>query len=44
MAAELLSSSPRTVESHKYNVMGQVGIKTTVKLVQFPIQQGLAGC
>lgn len=41
--AALLDLSPRTVESHKYAIMEQVGVKTTAELVQYAVKRGLVG-
>lgn len=38
----LLDISPRTVETHKYKLMDQLGVKTTAELVQYAIRHGLA--
>lgn len=38
----ILEISPRTVETHKYNMMDQLGVKTTAQLVQYAIRHGLA--
>jgi len=37
----VLGISSRTVETHKYNMMDQLGVKTTAGLVQVAIKQGL---
>lgn len=37
----LLDISPRTVETHKYNMMDLLGVKTTAQLVQHAIKLGL---
>jgi DNA-binding NarL/FixJ family response regulator len=39
--ARRLGVSQRTVEHHKYNMMGQLGIKTTAGLIQYAVKQGL---
>ena len=39
--AALLDLSPRTVESHKYAIMEQIGVKTSAELIQYAIKQGL---
>ncbi len=39
--AGLLDLSPRTVESHKYAIMDQLGVKTTAELVQYAVKKGL---
>lgn len=36
-----LSLSPRTVESHKYDLMHTLGVQTTVELVRYAIQHGV---
>jgi DNA-binding NarL/FixJ family response regulator len=38
----LLGISPRTVETHKYKIMDDLGLKTTAQLVQYAIRHGLA--
>jgi RNA polymerase sigma factor (sigma-70 family) len=37
----LLDISPRTVETHKYKMMDDLGLKTTAQLVQYAIKHGL---
>jgi DNA-binding CsgD family transcriptional regulator len=37
----LLDISARTVESHKYKIMEDLGLKTSAQLVQYAIGQGL---
>jgi DNA-binding NarL/FixJ family response regulator len=37
----LLDISPRTVETHKYKMMDDLGVKTTAQLVQHAIKLGL---
>ena len=39
--AHILHISPRTVEFHKYNMMEQLGIKTSAELVRFAIKHGI---
>ncbi len=39
--AKLLHISTRTVEFHKYNMMEQLGIKTSAELVHFAIKHGI---
>ena len=39
--ATVLGISPRTVETHKYNIMDDLGVKTTAELVQHAIKHGL---
>lgn len=41
--AAALGLSPRTVETHKYQIMGTLGLKTTAELIRYAIEQGLAG-
>jgi DNA-binding CsgD family transcriptional regulator len=41
--AAALGLSPRTVETHKYQIMETLGLKTTSDLVRYAIAQGLAG-
>jgi DNA-binding NarL/FixJ family response regulator len=40
--AAALGLSPRTVETHKYQIMGALGLKTTAELIRYAIEQGLA--
>jgi DNA-binding NarL/FixJ family response regulator len=40
--AAALGLSPRTVETHKYQIMGTLGLKTTAELIRYAIEQGLA--
>jgi DNA-binding NarL/FixJ family response regulator len=40
--AAALGLSPRTVETHKYQIMGVIGLKTTAELIRYAIEQGLA--
>jgi DNA-binding NarL/FixJ family response regulator len=37
----LLDISPRTVETHKYKMMDDLGLKTSAQLVQYAIKHGL---
>jgi DNA-binding NarL/FixJ family response regulator len=37
----ILDISPRTVEFHKYRIMGLLGVRTTAELVQYAIKHGL---
>jgi DNA-binding NarL/FixJ family response regulator len=37
----ILDISPRTVETHKYKMMDDLGVKTTAQLVQYAVRQGL---
>lgn len=39
----ILNISPRTVETHKYKIMDDLGVKTTAELVQHAIAHGLIG-
>lgn len=39
--ADILHISTRTVESHKYDAMHQLGVKTTAELVQYAVKLGL---
>ena len=39
--ASVLEISTRTAEAHKYQMMGQLGIKTSAQLIQFAIREGL---
>lgn len=39
----LLDISARTVETHKYRMMDELGLKTTAQLVQYAIRHGIAG-
>ena len=39
--AKILHISTRTVEFHKYNIMEQLGIKTSAELVHFAIKHGI---
>ncbi|HEX7335080.1 MAG TPA: response regulator transcription factor [Pyrinomonadaceae bacterium] len=39
--ADILHISSRTVESHKYDTMHQLGVKTTAELVQYAVRLGL---
>ncbi len=41
--AAALGLSPRTVETHKYQIMGTLGLKTTAELIRYALEQGLAG-
>ena len=41
--AATLGLSPRTVETHKYQIMETLGLKTTADLIHYAIAQGLAG-
>ena len=39
--AAALGLSPRTVETHKYQVMQALGLQTTADLVRYAIEHGL---
>ena len=39
--AQRLDISQRTVEHHKYRMMETLDIKTTAKLIQYAVKQGL---
>ncbi len=39
--AAALGLSPRTVETHKYEMMRALGVETTAELIQFAIKSGL---
>ncbi len=41
--AATLGLSPRTVETHKYQIMETLGLKTTADLIRYAMDQGLAG-
>jgi len=41
-SAAKLEISPRTVETHRRNIKRKLGIKSTVELVRFAIQTGIA--
>jgi DNA-binding NarL/FixJ family response regulator len=41
--AAALGLSPRTVETHKYQIMETLGLKTTADLIRYALDQGLAG-
>ena len=38
--AVMLNISPKTVEYHKYNLMGTIGVKTNAQLFQYAIRHG----
>ena len=40
--AATLGVSPRTVETHKYEMMQSLGVQTTAELIQFAFRHGLA--
>lgn len=37
----ILEISPRTVETHKYKMMDDLGVKTSAELIQYAIREGL---
>src|ERR1044071_7212847 len=39
--ASVLNISTRTAEAHKYQMMAQLGFRTTAQLIRFAVQQGL---
>jgi DNA-binding NarL/FixJ family response regulator len=39
--AAVLDISPRTVETHKYKIMDDLGVRTSAELVQYAIRHGL---
>lgn len=41
--ASILNISPRTAESHKYEIMQTLGVATTAELIQFAIKTKIAG-
>ncbi len=41
-AAAILHISPRTAESHKYEIMQTLGVKTTAELIQYAIREKIA--
>jgi len=40
-AGAILDISPRTVETHKYKMMDELGVKTSAELVQHAIKEGI---
>jgi two-component system nitrate/nitrite response regulator NarL len=38
-----LGLSPRTVETHKYQIMAALSLQTTAELIRYAIEHGLAG-
>jgi DNA-binding NarL/FixJ family response regulator len=38
-----LGLSPRTVETHKYQIMAALGLRTTAELIRYALEHGLAG-
>jgi DNA-binding NarL/FixJ family response regulator len=41
--ASVLGLSPRTVETHKYQIMAALSLQTTAELIRYAIEHGLAG-
>jgi len=41
--AATLGLSPRTVETHKYQVMATLGLRTNAELIRYALEHGLAG-
>ncbi len=41
--AATLGLSPRTVESHKYQIMDTLGLKTNAELIRYALEHGLTG-
>jgi DNA-binding NarL/FixJ family response regulator len=41
-AAATLGVSPRTVETHKYQIMATLGLRSTAELIRYAIEHGLA--
>jgi DNA-binding NarL/FixJ family response regulator len=39
----LLGISSRTVETHKYTMMDELGLRTSAQLVQYAVKHGLVG-
>ena len=39
--ASVLNVSPRTVESHKYDLMRKLGVETTAELIQYAIKRNM---
>ncbi len=40
--AKILDITPRTVAFHKYRMMKQLRLKTSVELIKFAIKEGIA--
>jgi DNA-binding NarL/FixJ family response regulator len=40
-AAHILKVTPRTVAFHKYNIMGELGLKTNADLIRFAFKSGI---
>ena len=41
--AAILNISPRTAESHKYDIMQALGVQTTAELIQYAMRIKLVG-
>ena len=41
--ASILHISPRTAESHKYEIMQALGVDTTAALIQYAVRSKLVG-
>ena len=41
--AATLGLSPRTVETHKYQIMAALGLKTNAELIRYALEHGLTG-
>jgi DNA-binding NarL/FixJ family response regulator len=41
--AAVLGLSPRTIETHKYQVLQTLGLKTTAELIRYALEHGLTG-
>jgi len=41
--AATLGLSPRTVETHKYQIMATLGLRTNAELIRYALEHGLAG-
>ena len=42
-AAATLGLSPRTVETHKYQIMAALGLRTNAELIRYALEHGLTG-
>jgi len=40
--AAILGVSPRTIETHKYQIMQALGLATTAELIRYALEHGLA--
>jgi DNA-binding NarL/FixJ family response regulator len=40
-AAAALGVSPRTVETHKYQIMASLGLGSTAELIRYALEHGL---